>query len=287
MKKSNIILIVILTGMFAVCQLSAKTFLWEVKSETGKVYILGSIHIGDSTLYPLDNIIEDLFAKSDFLVLELDISQVQAVDVLKYTMLPDTLTLAGAVDSATYADFKSLFEKHRIPYLSYFKLKPWFAVMTLQSLELSSADYAPAYGIDMYFLDKAQERNLKIKQLESLEFQMSVLDTLNSFTGEFLEQTLKNVEQSGSMLDSIITAWKNGDISAMDKLINTNSDLPNFDKIMHHINYSRNYNMVDKIEQFLNEKGVHFVVVGAAHLIGREGIIELLNKKNKYIITQQ
>lgn len=261
--------------------------MWEVKSGKNTCYLLGSIHIGDSTLYPLPKPITDAFDQSDVLVLEIDISNVDPSDVLKYTFLPDTLTLAGAVDQNVYDKFTQLFKKHNVPQLAYDKMKPWFAVLTLQSLELMSNDYSPQFGIDMYFLDKANEKELKIKELENLEFQMKVLDTLNQYTGQFLDYTLDELNESANQIDSIMQAWKTGDTKMMNNLINEGSDIKDFDQIMQHINYSRNYNMVNKIEEYLKDKKTHFVVVGAAHLLGEEGIINLLNKKKKYKISQK
>jgi len=264
-----------------------KSFMWEVKSDKSTCYILGSVHLADSTLYPLAKEITDAFDESNALVLEIDVSNINPTEVLKFTMLPDTNTLAGAVDKATYTKFVELFKKHNVPAMAYSKLKPWFAVMTLQSLEMIEGNYSAEYGIDMYFLDKAQSKNLKIKALETLEFQMNVLDTLNNFSGKFLEYTLEELNESAAQVKDILTAWKNGDTEKMNSIINDGSDIEGFADVMHIINNARNYNMVDKIEKFLEDEETHFVVVGAAHLVGKEGIIELLKSKNKYKINQK
>lgn len=264
-----------------------KNFMWEVQSESSTCYILGSVHLADSLLYPIDQEIMDAFAQSKALVLEIDISNINPMEVLKFTMLPDTNTLAGAVDADTYKKFVNLFKKHNVPAMSYYKLKPWFAVMTLQSLEMIEGNYSAEYGIDKYFLDKAQSKNIPIKALETLEFQMNVLDTLNNFSGKFLDYTLEELNESAEQVSDILVAWKNGDLEKMNEIINDGSDIEGFADVMHIINNQRNYNMVNKIENFLKEKETHFVVVGAAHLVGPEGIIELLKSKNKYKITQK
>ncbi len=267
--------------------LNSKSFLWEVKSDKNTVYILGSVHLADSTLYPLNPIINEAFDKSKFLVLEIDITNINPYEVLKYTTLPDTLTLSGVVDKETFSKFKQLFKKHNVPESAFQKLKPWFAVMTLQSLEMIEGNYSAEYGIDMHFLDIATNKNLKIKELESLEFQMKVLDTLNQFTGKFLDFTLDELDKTAQNVDSILIAWKNGDTGQMSKIINEGSDSDEFQNVMQFINYSRNINMVKKIEDYLNQDEVHFIIVGAAHLIDDKGIIALLNSKNKYTINQK
>ncbi|HRP02412.1 MAG TPA: TraB/GumN family protein [Candidatus Kapabacteria bacterium] len=265
----------------------SKNFMWEVKSDKSTCYILGSVHLADSSIYPMDQAISDAFDKSQVLVLEIDISNINPTDVLKYTMLADTNTLAGAVDKITYKKFEDLFKKHNVPFMAYSKLKPWFAVMTLQSLEMISSNYSIAYGIDLFFLDKAQNKNMKIKELESFAFQMKVLDTLNNFSGKFLDYTLEEINDTGKQVADILKAWKNGDSDKMSEIVNQGFDIEGFDEVMHIINNQRNYNMLDKIEQYLQSNETHFVVVGAAHLVGKEGLIQLLKSKNKYTINQK
>jgi uncharacterized protein YbaP (TraB family) len=286
MKNLNLKLSIIGFVFFTFFNLNAKTFMWKVESEKNIVYILGSIHYADSTLYPLDNQIENAFNSSKYLVLEIDLSNVNPLDMLKYANLPDTLTLAGAVDSAAYSKFSYSFEKHNIPKMIYNKLKPWFAVMTLQSLELISSGFAADYGLDMHFMQKAETEKKQIKELETIDFQMKLLEQLNDYTGAYLEETLREMDMTGQQIDSLLIAWKAGDTSAVAKYMNQGSDLKDFDKVMQKINYDRNINMVKKIEDYLTDDKKHFVVVGAAHLIGEKGIISLLEKTGKYKIKQ-
>jgi hypothetical protein len=288
MKKSKFILILNLITILVLSyiNINAKTFMWKIESEKNVVYILGSIHYADSTLYPLDRQIEDAYNSSKYLVLEIDLSKTNPYDIMKYANLPDTLTLAGAVDSSTYLKFTKSFEKNNIPQLLYYKFKPWFAVMTLQSLELVSSGFAADFGLDMHFMAKAEQENKKIKELETIEFQMKVLDQLNDYTGDYLEETLREMDMTGQQIDSLLIAWRVGDTAAVAKYMNQGSELKEFDKIMQKIDYDRNINMAKKIEGYLADNKKHFVVVGAAHLIGDKGLIYLLEKSGKYKINQ-
>ena len=55
-----------------------KLFLWEATGAKGKAYLLGSIHLAREELYPLDPAIENAFAESETLVVEVDIEKDQA-----------------------------------------------------------------------------------------------------------------------------------------------------------------------------------------------------------------
>jgi uncharacterized protein YbaP (TraB family) len=267
--------------------LFSKSLLWEIKSEKNTVYLLGSVHLADSSLYPLNKEILEAFDNSKVFVMEMDISRIDPSEVMKYTMLPDTFTLAGFVDENSYNKFAKLFEKHNIPNFIYNKMKPWFAVMTLQSLEMIQGRYSAEYGIDLYFLDKATTRNMPIKELESLEIQMNVLDTLNKFSGKYLEYTLEEINNTNDNVAKILKAWKQGDTLELSKIINAGSYKEDFEKVMYIINDKRNFNMVKRIEDFLNDTEPHFVVVGLAHLLGENGLINLLKNKKKYKINQK
>jgi len=81
-------------------------------------------------------------------------------------------------------------------------------------------------------------------------------------------------------VDTMVRYWKEGDYKAMEKLaLEIPGEYPEFQPIMDKLYTERNIRMVGKIEEYLKTDKTYFVVVGAAHLIGDEGIINLLNEK--------
>jgi len=98
--------------------------------------------------------------------------------------------------------------------------------------------------------------------------------------------TLKDLQTLVGDADSIVRAWKSGDAKLMDSIIRESSFgddrfYPIYDKFV----VQRNKNITSVIEAFLKTKGTYFVVVGAAHLSGEKGIIQLLKEKG-YAIEQ-
>jgi len=292
MKKQTIklsflfsLLVIFLFTVFAQDSLSQskKSFLWKVQSKTNTVYVLGSIHYLKKEMYPLDEKIEKAFDQSNILGVEANVDNVSKLDVQKLT------------ESAFYSENETL-EKHLSPrafelvkkHLTELgasleaanKYRPWFLALSLASIEIAKLGFDPNYGIDRYFLSKATEKK-KIVELESLEYQMNLFSALSEKDQElFLLYTLKDIKVLEQELDKLIKAWTTGDEKGIE-LIMTRSIkedkklIPIYEKLV----IERNKEMVSKIEDYLKEKETFFVIVGAGHLVGNQGIIELLKRK--------
>ena len=134
----------------------------------------------------------------------------------------------------------------------------------------------PTLGIDNYFLEKSGKK--RIVEIESAEWQLNLL---SSFTDEQQEQFLRAASEEGTELMATLKrlqdAWTNGDAEKMDALIRDTSRTPQ--EINKKLLTDRNPHMADVAEQFLKGKDQAFLVVGAAHLVGKEGLVAVLQKR--------
>jgi len=261
-----------------------KSFIWKVRSNTDIVYILGSIHLAKPDMYPLPGKIEKCFAEAGVLALEADPSKAQDDKVL-HQMLVAALyqegeTLSEHLSKENYELAEREMEKLGIPIETFSRTKPWFLAMTMETLELQKLGYDPTYGIDVYFARKAV-RKKRIVEIESFDYQIKLMNGFSDREQElFLLYTIRDLESLPTEIDELMKAWRSGDMKAMEKLVTRSVSeslelRPIYDKLI----YKRNQEMTARIEQFLKGKETVFVVVGAAHLVGKEGIIELLKKK--------
>jgi len=266
-----------------------KTFLWKVQSKTTTVYILGSIHFMKKEMYPLNKKIEDAFDKSHILAVEANVNDVSKIDIqklLETAFYTGNDTLENHVSKETYEFVKREFEGLGFPLLVINKQKPWILALTLTSLELAKSGYDPEYGIDMHFLSEASGRK-EIKELESIDYQINLLSGFSDRDQEaFLLYTLKDLNSLDTEVDQLIRTWKTGDAKSMESLlIKSFHEDQKLTSVYEKLLYERNRNMVSKIEGFLNTTGTHFVIVGAGHLVGDKGIIEMLRNKG-YLVEQ-
>jgi uncharacterized protein YbaP (TraB family) len=279
------LLFIFLFAVFAQDSLSQsnKSFLWKVQSKTNTVYVLGSIHYLKKEMYPLDEKIEKAFEQSEILVVEADVANISKEDIQKLmenAFYTENDTLQKNVSAETYGLVKKKLEELGASLEVANKYKPWFLGLNLVSLEALKLGFDPNYGIDRYFLEKAAERK-KILELESLEYQFKLFSALSKKDQEsFLLYILKDIKVLDRELDKLVKAWSAGDEKGIE-LIMTKSIkedkrlIPIYEKLV----VERNRKMVSKIEEYLKEKETFFVIVGAGHLVGNQGIIELLKGK--------
>jgi uncharacterized protein YbaP (TraB family) len=266
-----------------------KTFLWKVQSKTNTVYVLGSIHYLKKEMYPLNKRIENAFEESDHLVVEANINDAEKVDTQKLAqnaLYLDDETFEKHVSPQTYDLAKKELERLDVPLELAGKQKPWFLALTLASLEIVKLGFDPNYGIDRYFLTKAEGKK-KILELESVDYQVNLFCQLTEKEQELLLLcTLKDIKVIERELNKLVNAWTSGDTKGVESIITRsltedNRLSPIYEKLI----YERNRNMASKIEDYLKTKESYFVVVGAGHLVGKQGIIEIL--KGKGFLVEQ
>jgi hypothetical protein len=102
----------------------------------------------------------------------------------------------------------------------------------------------------------------------------------------FLVSTLKDLDLLKKEINTILTAWNTGDTKTMESYVSKSlQDDPRMLPIYKKLVFDRNKNMASKIEGYLKTNEQYCVVVGAAHLVGKDGIIEILKRKG-YIVEQ-
>lgn len=266
-----------------------KSFLWRVWSKNNTVYILGSIHLAKKDLYPLDKKIEDAFSASDILAVEANLNTLDSAKIQKFIeqeIYPAGDTIEKHLSEKTHTLLKNRLTSLGFNIEQFNMYRPWFLAMRLIGLELVKLGFDPDYGIDIYFLKKSKG-NKEISELETFESQV---DLFNSLTDEeqelLLFSALLDLDILEEQMNELIEIWKSGDVSSMESMLRKGLlEYPEIAPVYNKILYKRNKNIVSKIENFLSTKDNYFVVVGAAHLVGEEGIIRILKQKG-YSIQQ-
>ena len=263
--------------------LAEQTLLWEVKSDTATVYLFGSIHVANKSMYPLPNVVENSFAKSDFLVVEVDQQKVDQVKMqeklLTKGMYSGKETLADNISKDTMELLQQFLRKTKIPYPTISKMRPGMVAITLTVARSAQLGFKPEFGIDLYFMNKARGSK-RILQLETADQQ---LDLLLGFSDQnmLLKHTVLSLDELDTMIATMVQAWKKGDVKTIESITFDEKikEFPEFKKIFEQLFDKRNISMAQKIESYLGKKNTYFVVVGAGHLVSDAGIVALLNKK--------
>ncbi len=267
---------------------SGKGFLWKVSSETAAVYLLGSVHFMRRDAYPLDPVIEDTFRQSDILAVEADINDLSKVSVeqlLERALYPAGDSIDRHISPETLIRLRQETERLGLSYILISRQRPWVLALTLTSLELVRLGFDPAYGIDLHFLDRAQGK--KVVELESVSQQV---DLLSGFPDEeqeqFLRFTLDDMKTLKEDSEILLRIWKAGDMKGLEGLIGLNTPGRGDSPVLRRLFFERNEKMAAQVEEFLKKGEKAFVVVGAGHLVGKQGLIEILRAKG-YQVEQQ
>ncbi len=267
----------------------SKSFLWKIQSKTNTVHLLGSVHLFKKELYPLNKNIEDAFDQSPIVVVEADVSSGRQIDLqqlVEKAIYPDDDTLDKHVSQGTFELIGKKAGALGVPSELINKQKPWFLGLMFSAVEYLKLGFDPNYGIDKHFLSKATGKK-QIIELESLDYQINLLANLSDKDQElFLVLTFKDLDALRKDTDTFLQAWVSGDAKEVERILTRNvAEDSRLNAIYEIIIYNRNKTMASRIEDFLKAKETHFVIVGAGHLVGEKGIVELLRKKG-YLVEQ-
>jgi uncharacterized protein YbaP (TraB family) len=266
-----------------------KSFLWTVRAEEGTVHLLGSIHLLKREMFPLDRRIEEAFERSDVLAVEANVRDGSGEErqrrLLQGALYPGDDTIENHISKETVDLLRRRFPD--LPPERMNRFKPWALAMTIAVLEYKKLGLDYDYGVDVYFLDKAGDGK-RIREIESPD---SVIAMLDGFSDEhqdlFLRYTLLELDTVGEQTDRILRAWAEGDAATMEEiLLESIREHPGLMPVFEALFFQRNGKMAAKIGEYLEEGGEFFVVVGAGHLVGEKGIVELLRRKG-FSVEQQ
>ncbi|MGS2722528.1 TraB/GumN family protein [Porticoccus sp. GXU_MW_L64] len=267
-----------------------KALFWKLQTEEATVYLFGSIHLANSSFYPLREEIEKAFASADALAVEADILNVDAVQeqrlLFKYGMYPAGEKLTEHISEKTFNDLKSSLLKHNLPLpeAMYTRMRPGTLMVTLGYLVAAQSGLNPGDGLDVHFLRQATETGKQIIELEGSEQLMALLASLGP--ADFLvQETIEQLDMASEMMAPMVTAWKQGDEKALEKITVDSMDTGSKESkaLVDAFLYERNRGMAEKIKGYVKKGGTYFVVAGAAHFVGEKGVPELLKKAGYFL----
>lgn len=275
-------LFVLLTN-YATSQVEKNALLWEVKSKDGKTisYLYGTMHLMDAKLFYFPKKLEKLLLKSDVLCME--IANVNDPD-----LSPDALFMTDEslsyyfngeqMDSIYRWAEKALFMNKEQFLTSFNKAKPFLLMQFL--LQSSLPENSKSY--EKEFENLAFKNKISITGLESVTEQLNLFTSFSkSEQTEMVMSSLRDEAEAKSSFEQMQKIYLTQNIDELYSFIKKESDSPVTNSRVFLEN--RNQNWIPQMEKMMESKSVFFAV-GAAHLAGPEGVIELLIKKG-YTLT--
>jgi uncharacterized protein YbaP (TraB family) len=256
--------------------------LWELTGTSNRVRLLGSIHFLRESDYPLDPAITTAFDDADVVLMEIDMDDLDP-EASKRTIaalavdgsgrkLPDLMGPDGW--RAATSEAREL----GIDLTSLAPFEPWYAAIVVTQLRLAQLGFDPSFGVETKIATDAGKRGKEIRGLETLEDQLGALDRLSPQAQRvFLQSTLEEAGEAGEIADSMITAWKAGDVKVLDaELLDSVRAQP---EVYRALIIRRNEKFASAIGGLVNDRKNFLIVIGALHLVGPDSVLHILDRE--------
>jgi uncharacterized protein YbaP (TraB family) len=268
---------------------AGKSFLWKIQSGSRLLYLAGSVHALSADVYPLSPAFERAFSASGTLVEEIDLGEADmltaAPAILAKGMFLDGRRFDSVVSKETAAMVSARLKDSGLPVEMFQVMKPWMVMLTVAALDAQKAGLDPTLGLDKHFYDRAKAAGKATVGLETAESQIDRLDSMsNDLQEQLLRSSLSEAETTRNSLKSIVAAWRRGDSASLETTLL--SDFKQYPAAYRSLIVERNNNWMPQIDACLTRPQPCLVVVGAAHLVGPDGLLTLLQRKG-YRLEQQ
>ncbi len=263
--------------------------LYQACDEDSCIYVLGTIHVGDTRISHLTDSIWKAYQESDALALEIDILKSMQEEDLNSYFLKDDDTIKNYLSDEQYVRLTDFCKKHllSIELLERMNLSSLYSI--LENWMYLEMNLSANYGVDMQLAIQAQTDHKELLELESYEFQENLL---NSFSDEFYKEQvdtmLKHFNYEKGETRLLYDAYLSGNAWLLKQMLGTTRFAePEEQDYQQKMIIDRNIQMSAKAEQYLQDNKKVFIAVGAAHVLGDKGIIESLQAKGYQVTLVQ
>lgn len=253
------------------------------------MYLVGSVHMLTKDYYPLSSALDAAYKESDLLVEELDLGEMRAPDSQMAMLTRGLLPSGQSLDGVVSKDTLELVTKHAaalgLPLEPLKRFKPWSLALTLLGMAWQKAGFDAELGLDKHFYDRARADNKPVQGLETVGFQISRFDEMSMPDQDrLLQQSIREIDHETTAVTTLANAWKTGDTATIERIV---LDDVKGDPVMYRrLIVERNQAWLPIIEGLSARPRPAFVVVGAAHLIGPDGLLTALRAKG-YTLEQR
>ena len=300
MKKIALWAMICAAGLTASSQsnVSTNTLLWRISGNnlSKPSYLFGTIHLLCANDIELSETLKTAIKETDKVYLELDMDNLfemmQAVQKMK--MRNDT-TLSDLLSESDYKKVKAFFTSRSsmIPFSILETYKPMLAASMIMQ---TSTDCDNAISMEQIIMQQAKQDRKEIKGMETMTYQLSIFDSIpyEVQAKQLLAFITENdtEDKASKEYEEMASAYRNQELNKLEMLINKEEfGVGNFADLLL---YNRNRNWVVSMGKIFSANSA-VIAVGAGHLPGEKGVINLLRKagykvdpmENKMLKTNQ
>ncbi len=278
MKRTNRLSILILFLLFITTANTQLLYRISGNGLTQESYLFGTIHTMPKEDFEMPKKVMDALKTCATIALEIDVdmSMSEKIEIAKMTMIPNGETLKNYMADTSYVKLKSYcidsLGWKESKFEQYAHLKPFFFSSVVLQEKIGKQK-----SFEMEFDKLAKKYKKPLIGLETVMYQMETIDRISIKDQVQFMDDFSNMSE----FDVLFKLYEKEDINGLYNLIAAETDmLPEFN---HWFLEVRNANWIPVIEKQISKEAT-FIAVGAGHLGGTNGVLELL-KKQGYSIT--
>jgi uncharacterized protein YbaP (TraB family) len=267
------------SGKPAPVQENSNTLLWEISGNGLKQpsYLFGTMHILCAEDAQLSERLKGIIAHTDLIYFELDMDNMQEMmGALQYLRMNDGQKISELLTKEEYAKVENYFKENNFPMpLSMMnRFKPYFVSSLIGEQMLTCQQ---KNGMEMQIMSESKKYKKEIKGLESTQFQASIFDSIPyEKQAKDLVNYIDSIDNYKKVMLEMVDVYRQQDLVRMDSLMHKSD--PGMEEYMDILLYDRNRRWALDMPGYMNNKSVLFAV-GAGHLPGEQGVINLLREK--------
>ncbi len=257
--------------------------IWRVADEDSEIWLFGTVHVLPADLKWRTAKIDGAFKSADTLVLETqtDAAALPRIAQLMqdYGYAKDGVALEDRLNADDKARLARVCADLKMDCAALKTLRPWYAANALSVALVMRQGQSLEAGVEQVLQREATQQNKKTSYFETAEQQVRFFADLPPETElQFLTATLRQIEEEADMIGAIDAAWARGDTAALEK--DLNGLLEEAGPLIYAVLIKdRNAAWANEIDMMMKGSGKTFIAVGAAHLVGDDGVPAMLRAK--------
>ena len=253
--------------------------MWVIKDDDSTLYLFGTMHILRPGIEWKTPKVTQALNESTQLWLEIaDLQQQNMLQLLLEHGYDSERRLSRRLKPAQKERLGRALERYAFPMNLLERMKPWYAAMTVLQLPVYKAGYNPNYGVEPLLTVQARLEGDGVIGFETAREQLEMFDKLSAADQmSLLDEAIRHAEEGTEKLDRMAIAWSEGDLAPLETdLLEMKLKAP---AAYRRLMSDRNLRWSQKIADLLDDSGVQMIAVGAAHLLGADGVQAQLMKK--------
>jgi uncharacterized protein len=252
---------------------------WAIQGDHNTVYLAGSVHLMKANDSALPAAFDRAYTSSRTLVMEIDLGKVDPTEAASWMSehgtLPAGSSLRKVIGDTRYQRVSTEATRLGLPMEMLDQFAPWVLGLQLMELQYAKDGFDSESGVEQQLEHRAQTDAKPTAGLETLEEQLGFFEALTPEQQQkFLDLVIDDLHDVDSDTQAVVTAWRAGDAAKLAALLG--EEYKSFPALYRSLVTDRNKRWVPQIEKLLKEKDNSFVVVGALHLVGEGGLLELM-----------